>query len=357
MEDVPGFRRALLGWYAAHRRDLPWRRTRDPYAILVAEVLLQQTRVGAGAAYYRRFLRRFPSVKALARADEEDVLRAWEGLGYYRRARHLHRAARRIVEAHGGRIPDDMDALLALPGVGAYTAGAVASIAFGTPVPAVDGNVVRVLARLFRVEEDVATASTKRLLRRHAETLLPEEDPGTFNQALMELGSLVCLPRTPRCPACPVAEWCLGRAAGREASLPRRRKRGAVPEVDVVFAVVERGDRILLVRRDDGLLGGLWSLPGGEIASGETAEDAVRRLVRETCNVRIEPGPLVGRRVHAFSHRRWRAVALRCRPLAAGPVPRNARWVPRATASTLPLVPFHRAFLERSATEPEAGPS
>lgn len=352
MEDPEGFRKALLRWYAGNRRNLPWRRSRDPYAILVAEVLLQQTRIAAGEAYYRRFLERFPTVESLAAADEEAVLRAWEGLGYYRRARHLHRAAREIVARHDGRVPADPEALAALPGVGPYTAGAVASIAYGVPVPAVDGNVVRVLARLCRIEEDVTRAATKRAIRERAAPLVPAEDPGTWNQALMELGSLVCVPKAPRCPACPVAAWCQARAAGVEAELPRIRPRPQVPEVPAAFAVVERDGRLLLVRRPrDALLGGLWALPGGELGEGEEPREGLRRRVREQSGVDVEPGPVLGRRDHVFSHRRWRAVAYGCAVDGLPEVGEDACWATREDLKYLPLVPFHRELL-RSATTP-----
>ncbi len=347
MEDPQAFRRALLGWYRHHRRDLPWRRTRDPYAILVSEVLLQQTRIEAAVDYYRRFLARFPTAEALARASEEEVLQAWEGLGYYRRARLLHRAAGEIVDRHGGEVPSDMEGLASLPGVGPYTAGAVASIAFGQAVPAVDGNVVRVLARLLCLEEDVTRAAARRRLHAYARALVPKDDPGTFNQALMELGALVCLPKGPRCGSCPVVTWCEARAQGREARLPRRRPSRAVPERPAAFAVVERDGHFLLVRRArDGLLGGLWALPGGELRPGERVRPALRRLVREACGLEVEPGREVGSRVHTFSHKRWEAVAVRCRAKASEPLVGSARWVSAEELGNLPMVPFHRAFLE-----------
>jgi A/G-specific adenine glycosylase len=358
VEDLGAFQDALLAWYRNSRRDLPWRRTKDPYAILVSEVLLQQTRIAAAESYYRRFMDRFPTLQALARGDPEEVLHVWEGLGYYHRARRLQAAAKEIVRNHGGRIPRHPDALRALPGVGPYTAGAVASIAYGHRTPAVDGNVTRVLARVYRIEEDVTQASTKRLVRDHATRLVPDEEPGTFNQALMELGALVCLPRRPRCETCPVLPWCQARAARVETSLPRRGKISAVPTVAAAFALLERGNEVLLVRRaEDELLGGLWALPGGEVAEGKSPELELRRLLRERHGVNARPGPKIGHQIHTFSHKRWDAVALRCE-LEGDPVPRsNQRWVRRGELGDLPLVPFHRAFLERSdSTSLEAFP-
>lgn len=349
MEDSEAFRDALRAWYRHHRRDLPWRRTRDPYAILVSEVLLQQTRIEAGVDYYHRFLTRFPTAEALARASEEEVLRAWEGLGYYRRARLLHRAAREIVDRHGGRVPSDAETLASLPGVGPYTAGAVASIAFGQPVPAVDGNVVRVLSRLFCLEGDVTRAATKRSLQNHARALMPENDPGTYNQALMELGALVCLPKGPRCGRCPVLKWCEARARGVEATLPRRKAPREVPELPAAFAIVKWDGRVLLVRRArDGLLGGLWSLPGGELRPGEKARPTLRRRVREAAGLEVQPGAEVGSHVHTFSHKRWDAVAIRCDLEEPGPLLSDARWASLEELTNLPMVPFHRVLLRKA---------
>ncbi|MDX1534752.1 MAG: A/G-specific adenine glycosylase [Thermoplasmata archaeon] len=346
MDDREGFRRALLTWYKENRRDLPWRRTQDPYAILVSEILLQQTRIRTGESYFQRFMARFPTVEALAQAQPDEVIRVWEGLGYYRRAHRLHAAAKEIVKRHGGRVPRQVGALLTLPGVGPYTAGAVASIAYGEPVPAVDGNVTRVLARLRRIQEDVTRSATRTRVAGEATELVPLHDPGTFNQALMELGAMVCLPRNPRCPRCPVVAWCQARAAGEETSLPHRSRRTPVPLVAAVFGLVERPGQVLLVRRaEDDLLGGLWALPGGEIASEESPKDGIRRVLLEGYGWEVEPGPEVGRHAHTFSHKRWDAVGIRCHPVSIRLAGREARWVRRADLDDLPVVPFHREFL------------
>ncbi|MFQ5908678.1 MAG: A/G-specific adenine glycosylase [Thermoplasmata archaeon] len=347
VEEIGAFRDALLAWYEGNRRDLPWRHTRDPYAILVSEILLQQTRTAAAESYYRRFMDRFPTPHALAEAGPEEVLHAWEGLGYYGRARRLHAAAKEIVKVHGGLVPRRPDVLRTLPGVGPYTAGAVASIAYEQKAPAVDGNVTRVLARVYRIEEDVGLSSTKRLIRARATRLVPDRVPGTFNQAFMELGALVCLPRKPRCKACPIRPWCQARAARVETTLPRRGKVSAVPTLAAVFALLERHDKVLLVRRgEDELLGGLWALPGGELAGTESPGRGLRRLLRERHGVRARPGPEIGRHVHTFSHKRWDAVAIRCE-LEEDPIlSAHQRWIRREELGDLPLVPFHRAFLE-----------
>ncbi|HZD06080.1 MAG TPA: NUDIX domain-containing protein, partial [Longimicrobiales bacterium] len=275
---VARVRDALLAFFDAHARDLPWRRTGDPYRIWVSEVMLQQTRVETVVPYYRRWMERFPDVDRLAEADLDDVLKAWEGLGYYRRARMLHQAARMIRE-RGGGLPDTAKGLRRLPGIGDYTAGAVASIAFGRPEPAVDGNVRRVLSRLFDLAEPGPAE-----LRRRARTLLPPDRPGDLNQALMEVGATVCTVRAPGCDGCPIAPDCRARARGVQERRPLPRRRAPPARAEFGVAVPVREDReagtwsVALARRPvDGMLGGLWELPGEEIAGGEDPAAAARR--------------------------------------------------------------------------------
>lgn len=331
----------LLAWFDAHRRDLPWRRTEDPYRILVAEFLLQRTRVASGTAYYERFLRRFPDVESLARAPLADVLREWEGLGFYRRARNLHAAAKAIAERHGGDVPSRAADLRELPGIGPYTAGAVASIAFGERVSAVDGNAIRVIARLFRIEEDVSHGPGRRRVHALAKDLVPASRPGAFNQALMELGATVCVPRAPACTRCPLEDLCLAREAGIQASLPRSAPPRAVRVVPVAFAYAESKGRVLLVRRPEGgLLGGLWSLPGGELGSDD-ARASLRVLVHRQTGVRARIGGPALRVDHVFSHRAWRGAVFTCRILP-GRLARGARWMTPGEARAEPLVPFVR---------------
>lgn len=344
--DREAFRRHLLAWYRERKRDLPFRRTRDPWAILVAEVLLQRTRMAAGLPYYERFLRTFPTPRDLAAASETAVLRAWEGLGFYRRARNLHRAAKDIVERHGGELPRSFDALRALPGVGDYTAGAVGSIAFGLPLPAVDGNVRRVLARVYTIQVDVARGAGARTVRELAASLVPETSPGTWNQALMELGATVCVPRAPHCPRCPIRGECVAFAEGLQDELPRTAARGPAPVVRVVFAVVRDGDSVLLVRRESGLHTGMYGLPGGEREPGESEHLAVWRHLRAHG---LRPASLerLAPVRHAFSHLRWEGTAYRCQ---ASGKPHGAEWVSLDRVVRLPLVPLHRALMERATT-------
>ncbi len=262
----------LLDWFRRARRKLPWRGTRDPYRIWVSEIMLQQTRVAAVIPYYRKFLRRFPTVGALARASEESVLAAWSGLGYYSRARNLRRAARQVAAA--GSFPTGYQAIRELSGVGDYTAAAVASIAFGQPYPALDGNVLRVLSRLANEGGDIGSSGTRARLRALAERLMDRRDPGLFNQSMMELGATVCLPRQPRCPQCPLAANCEARRHGLQNQLPVRRRPRRSVRIDQTILLIRRGDRILLRQRAATArrLAGFWELPeAGEIPAAVVA--------------------------------------------------------------------------------------
>ncbi len=341
----------LLAWFDAGHRDMPWRRAKDPYRILLAEYLLQRTRVVSGMPYYERFLERFPDVAALAAAREEEVLQAWEGLGFYRRARNLHAAAKVIVRDYGGHIPSDSATLATLPGIGPYTAGAVASIAFGERVPAVDGNATRVLSRLFRVEVDVTTPPGRAQIEGIARAMVPADRPGAFNQALMDLGSTVCTPRRPACVPCPMAAVCLARRAGVQSSLPRMPARRPPVSVPVSFAYVRSRGRTLLIRRPDGdLLGGLWALPGGEIPSERRARDALQRLVAEQAGVRVQVRDAVAPIAHTFSHRRWSGSVFRCTARGRSRASPSVRWAADDELSRLPLVPGHRKLLAELAS-------
>ncbi|MCH2104502.1 MAG: A/G-specific adenine glycosylase [Planctomycetes bacterium] len=261
---------ALLSWYDANKRDLPWRRSDDPYAVWISESMLQQTRVETVIPYFRRFMERFPTVGSLAEADVDEVLARWSGLGYYSRARRLHAAAAQLLELHEGEFPRDRAAAEALPGVGAYTAGAVLSIAYDLEEPLIDGNVQRVLARWFHVEGLVSRAATRRELEGLAEALVRGVgDPASWNQALMELGATICLPREPRCGGCPVEAFCEARAQGAEHAVPVLPRRPAPIDVELELFLVEEGGRVLLQRRGTGdRMAGLWELPTRELASG-----------------------------------------------------------------------------------------
>jgi A/G-specific adenine glycosylase len=297
------FRRRLLGWYATTRRDLPWRHFHDPYAIWVSEVMLQQTQVKTVIPYFERFMRRYPDVAALARADLQDVLKSWEKLGYYARARNLHSAAQELVSAHGGILPQDPAELRKLPGIGEYMSAAISSIAFGGAHAVVDGNVRRVLSRLFTIEAPINSTAAARACRAHAEAILDSRRPGDFNQATMELGATVCLPREPQCDVCPISLFCGAKAAGQQHAFPVRGKRKSIPTYHVAVGIVRRRGRILITRRTpSGLLGGLWEFPGGRVAEGESPEEACRREIREETDLEVEVTGFVTHVDHAYSH-------------------------------------------------------
>lgn len=311
--DLDRLRADLLSFYDRRRRDLPWRGESDPYRILVSEVMLQQTRVDTVMGYYEPWLERFPDVEALATADEADVLKAWEGLGYYRRARNLHAAAREVRERFDGRIPTTVEELRALPGVGEYTAGAVASIAFDHVTPAVDGNVRRVLARWHDVPDPTA-----RWLRDIAGALVDEDRPGDWNQALMELGATICMPRGARCEVCPVAWACAARAAGTVDDRPARKAKPAPREAVYALAVLQAPDgSVLLERRPaDGLLGGMWAFPEREVANTDDARDVATEIAVELLRAAaVEPaGRLSEPRSRPPVHHRFTHIDATYRP-------------------------------------------
>ena len=295
---------ALLGWFDRHRRPLPWRTDRDPYRIWVAEVMLQQSRVAAVVPRYDAFLRQFPDVRALARASEESVLKAWEGAGYYARARSLRAAALEIAGRRNGAFPRTLEKLETLPGVGPYIAAALASLAFDAPVVALEANGLRVAARWTLEEGDVRSAGVRARLRAALEAELPRERPGAFNEAIMELGETICRSRSPECAACPVAEFCRARQELPDPGvLPRPRARSIKPHVVASIVVLRRRGRLLVRQRPPtGLLGGLWELPGGRLEPGETLEAAARRELREETGIDVGRLRPVGVVRHGYSH-------------------------------------------------------
>lgn len=323
MRHARAIRRALLEWYRRAARPLPWRRTQDPYRIWVSEIMLQQTRVATVVPYYRRFLRTFPNVRRLAEASEDDLLRVWSGLGYYQRARNMQRAARRVLEL--GRFPEDYEAIRSLPGVGDYTAAAIASIAFGKPYVALDGNGIRVLARILGERSRVRSAAVRARLRRAAERLLDRAHPGDFNQALMELGATVCVPRTPDCPECPLARWCEGRRLGIERQLPAGSRRPNAENVTRTLLVVQRDGALLLKRRPaGGQLEGFLDLP-------EPADLPGARL-----------GPKLAEFRHSILHRRY-LVTLRAAESCSAPG--CLSWIPHEKLGQVPLTTWTRKAL------------
>ena len=313
-------RQQLLAWYHHNRRDLPWRGEVSPYRIWVSEVMLQQTQVATVIPYYERFLKRFPTVGDLAQAPLADVLKMWEGLGYYARARNLHKAALEIMEEYDGQLPTSYVELRQLPGFGEYTAGAVASIAFGEAVPAVDGNVKRVLARLFAIETDVSRGAGAREMKEVATHLVDTAEPGHWTQALMELGALLCGPTSPKCLLCPLRDVCQGRQRGLEQSLPYKPVRKKLPHYDVAAAVIRDGAKLLIAQRPlEGMLGGLWEFPGGKQEANETLPECLRREIKEELDVEIEVGTLLTVVKHSYTHFKITLHAFECRLVAGEP--------------------------------------
>lgn len=301
---VRQFRVRLLDWYAHNKRDLPWRDSGNPYHVWISEIMLQQTRVDQMQPFFERFTAAFPTVEALAAASLEEVLKAWEGLGYYARARNLHRAAKHVVKVRGGRIPDRYEELMALPGIGPYTAAAVSSIAFDRDHPVLDGNVTRVLCRLLRLEGDPRKTAVKAELIAAGERLLARGRAGDFNQAMMELGARVCTPTSPACGECAVVEMCRAHAELEDpAQLPTKVPKPARPHYEVTAGVIWKGAQLLVAQRPaDGMLGGLWEFPGGKREPGESLPECLRREIREELTIDIEVGALLAKVDHGYSH-------------------------------------------------------
>jgi len=363
--DLTEFRSRLLHWFQRRQRDLPWRSTSDPYSIWVSEVMLQQTQVKTVIPYYRRFVNRFPDVSTLAAAGQKELMKLWEGLGYYARARNLQRAARIVVAEFNGKVPDDYRTFRALPGVGDYIAAAVLSIAFGKPLATVDGNVKRVLARLLEMREPVNDPKSKASYQVQADRLLAADSPGDFNQAMMELGALVCTPRSPDCAVCPVSLFCLAFRAGTTAAFPRRLEKKPVPVYRIaVGVVVKRNTFLITLRQAEGLLGGLWEFPGGKVEGEETPARACTREIREETALEVEIADTLAVIHHAYTHFRIRMTVFVCR-YRSGRVSLNGpaahRWIRFSQIDRFPfpkanhkVFPKLQAYLEKRCCDTRA---
>jgi A/G-specific adenine glycosylase len=311
----------LLEWYDRQAADLPWRENQDPYRVWLSEIMLQQTQVETVKPYFARFLVAYPTVEALAAAPLSDVLKLWEGLGYYSRARNLHQAARVVTRDFGGRFPRTVEGLMHLPGIGRYTAGAIASIAFGEAAPVLDGNVIRVFARLIDLPDDVTQPAVKERLWKLAEEWLSSERPGDYNQALMELGRTICKPRNPLCGECPIRSHCLAFANGTQAQRPVKKAKAATPHYDVAAGIIWNANGQLLIaqRPLDGLLGGLWEFPGGKLEAGETLPECLKRELREELGIEVEVGELFTVVQHGFTHFKITLHAFTCQYVSGEP--------------------------------------
>jgi A/G-specific adenine glycosylase len=336
-------RRGLLAWYAGHARDLPWRRSRDPYHVWVSEIMLQQTQVATVCDYFRRFIRALPNVRRLAAAKETDVLRLWEGLGYYRRARQMHAAARQIVAGHGGKLPRDPRELQQLPGIGRYTAGAIASIAFDDRMPILEANTIRLLSRLIGYRENPRSTTGQRVLWQVAEEILPQKNVSKFNQALMELGSLVCIPSEPDCPRCPLSGVCAAYTQGLQREIPTDKPRKVYTELHEAAVVVRKNGSVLMRQCADGeRWAGLWDFPRFELeARGPLfAQTEIAVKVKSQTGITCAPGPLLNTLRHGVTRYHitldcYRAEYIAGRVCSTRRSP--VRWLPIAELASLPL--------------------
>ncbi|MBD2000431.1 A/G-specific adenine glycosylase [Leptolyngbya sp. FACHB-541] len=339
-------RRSLLTWYATSGRSLPWRETRDPYQIWVSEIMLQQTQVKTVIPYYQRWIEQFPTVEALAQADQQQVLKVWQGLGYYARARNLHRAAQEVVEKFGGQFPKNLEEAIALPGIGRTTAGGILSAAFNQPVSILDGNVKRVLARLIALER--LPSKALKLLWQLSTDLLDLQQPRDFNQALMDLGATVCTPKNPACLLCPWNESCLAHNLNMQNELPLSESRAPLPHKKIGVAVIwdDQGKILIDRRRQEGLLGGLWEFPGGKIEPEETVEACIKREIQEELGIEVEVGDRLITIDHTYTHFRVTLNVHHCRHLSGEPQPIECdeiRWV---TLAEIEQFPFPKANVQ-----------
>ncbi len=350
--DICRFQKKLVKWYQAHHRKLPWRESHDPYHIWISEVMLQQTQVKTVIPYYFNFISRFPTLQDLADADLETVLKMWEGLGYYARARNFHKAVNIISKKLNGAIPDDVCRFKKLPGVGDYIGAAVQSIAFGRSLAVVDGNVKRVVARLYCIKYPVNKPSSHKRFKAYADRLVDKNDPGTFNQAMMELGALICTPKKPQCHACPVFEFCQAALSDTVDQYPGRVKSRKTPTYNVAAGIVRKNGTILITRRKlEGLLGGLWEFPGGKLKPGEDAPAACIREIREETGIRVQTDSHLTTIHHAYTHFKIKLDVFYCNYVSGrihlnGPI--DFRWIrlkdidrfafPKANLKFIPLI-------------------
>jgi A/G-specific adenine glycosylase len=337
----------LLDWFTQYQRRMPWRDEPQPYGVWLSEVMLQQTQVETVIPYFRRFIEAFPTVQDLAAADQQEVLKLWEGLGYYSRARNLHKAAKVVVEQYGGELPQDADALQTIPGFGPYTSAAVSSIAFGRPVPVVDGNVLRVFCRFWGIEDDIRQPYVKAELQARLEPFIKQTPPSTFNQAMMELGALLCRPKAPRCASCPLAPDCVARRDHRTAELPVKSKRKPVPHYPVAVGVIWKAGKVLIGRRrQHQMLGGLWEFPGGKQTSEEPLTETLKRKIISETGLQVRIDSPYCQVHHGFTHFKITVTAFRCewqggteQPMATD----ELRWV---TLDELDAYPLPKAAIK-----------
>jgi len=346
------FAERLLAWYDNNKRRLPWRDIDNPYHTWISEIMLQQTRVDQAIPYYLRFIEEFPTVYDLADANQQDVLKVWEGLGYYSRARNMHQAAKTVVEKFNGKVPDTYQRITSLKGIGPYTAAAVLSIAYNKRYAVVDGNVIRVLSRYSGIEKDVRAAATKKEIQQQADGLISEQRPGDFNQALMELGATVCTPGTPLCNECPLQANCIAAREAKTDVIPYKSPAKKVPHRDIgIGIIINDQQHVLIARRpEDVMLGGLWEFPGGKKKDNESIRETVIRELNEELGVDVELDRFFIKFNHAYSHFKITLHAYLCHIVDGTPDPvasQEIRWVPIKNLSKFPFPKANKIITEK----------
>ncbi|MEX2479130.1 MAG: A/G-specific adenine glycosylase [Gracilimonas sp.] len=346
------FSKHLLTWYQDHKRQMPWRDEPDPYKIWVSEIMLQQTRVDQATPYFQSFISLFPTVYDLAKAEQQEVLKAWEGLGYYSRARNLHSAAKMVVDEYDGKLPETYDEVIKLKGIGPYTAAAVTSIAFNKPNAVVDGNVIRVLTRYFGIEEDTRSTKTRNKVQEFANELIDEDRPGDFNQALMELGSEVCSPSNPSCMDCPVQSGCVAAKMTKTDVIPYKSPAKKKPHHVIGVGIIEdeNGKLLIALRPEDAMLGGLWEFPGGKQKEGEEIQDTVQRELKEELGVEVKAYKELMSLKHTYSHFSITMHAWFCKLISGTPQPKESqevRWVQRNKLERYPFPKANKVLTQR----------
>ncbi len=334
----------LLIWYEGCKRDLPWRKDKDPYKIWVSEIMLQQTRVETVKPYFERWMVRFPDLQSLAMAEEEEVIQYWQGLGYYSRARNLLRGVREVNASYGGQVPDTKEEVAGLSGIGDYTSGAILSIAYNKREPAIDGNVLRVFSRLYCVEGDISSPKVKGQIRDLVDKDLPADRPGDFNQALMDLGATICIPKVPRCELCPLQSYCAAREKGVEQQLPFKKKKTPPVPVRLVAGVLQDGESFLLHKRPQaGLLAGMWEFPTVEIPCGEDEMEIFQRGFLCNTGQEIVVQEVLLECIHIFSHRRWDLSFYHCTTIPSHrPLGNDLYWVNKQEWEKISFAGPHR---------------
>lgn len=350
------FSQHILDWYGEHKREMPWRDSGDPYKIWISEIMLQQTRVDQAWPYFERFISQFPTVFDLAKADQQQVLKAWEGLGYYSRARNLHAASKMIVEEFDGKLPEEYDEIIKLKGIGPYTAAAITSIAFGKPNAVVDGNVIRVITRYFGIEEDVRSTRTVKQVQEHVNELISHKYPAEFNQGLMEIGSLVCKPSNPDCLNCPISTGCIATKMAKTDSIPYKSPAKKKPHLHIGVGIIEGKDGKVLIalRPENVMLGGLWEFPGGKQEEGETIQQTVERELKEELGVKVHAWKEFMKLKHVYSHFSITLHAYNCKLISGDPKPKSSqeiRWVDIEELEEYPFPKANKKLTEKLISE------